>query len=150
MCIERGRSSIKGDETKRKKKRKRRKRFVFATWVMEVWQNMFSYDRICSLTTQYVLLRQDMFSCCRKKEGTTVFARICSLTTEYVLLRQNRFSWEHVLSLQKERRNGRLCNARSLKTEYVLLLQNMFSYYRICSLAIERKKETSLQRAQWR
>ena len=51
--------------------------------------NVFSCYRMCSLTTEYVLLLQNVFS----------YYRMCSLTIECVLLLQNVFSYYRMCSL---------------------------------------------------
>ena len=61
---------------------------------------------------------------------------MCSLTTECVLLLQNVFSYYIMCSLTTEcvLVSVRMRVRVFLTTDCVLLLQNVFSYYRMCSL----------------
>ena len=93
-------------------------------------QNVFSYYRMCPLTTECVLLLQNVFS-----------------SLECVLLIQNVFSSlvpaQHGLLLKRQPLLLHACfnlllenvfsyyRMFSLTTECVLLLQNVFSYYRM-------------------
>jgi hypothetical protein len=114
-------------------------------------QNVFSYYRMCSLTTECVLLLQNVLSYYRmcsltkgyglrrphRTQNVLSYYRMCSLTTECVLLLQNVFSYYRMCFLTTAQDTGlvhcgvfsyyRMC---SLTTECVLLLQNVFSYYR--------------------
>ena len=91
------------------------------------------YYRMCSLTTECVLLLQNVFSYYKRVWRSVLqkYYRMCSLTTECVLLLQNVFSyykrvWRAVLL------GFKVQGLRDLGIQ----LQNVFSYYRMCSLTI--------------
>jgi len=112
---------------------------------VHTWQeNVFSYYRACSRTTERVLLLQSVYLL----QNVFSYYRMCSLTTECVLFSLPALSCTFVHTWQERKVGEAQCERAyvcvcmfsyyrmcSLTTECVLLLQNVFSYYRTSALS---------------